>query len=112
VIAPSLIPSKPGLQRKHDKYDAAQLARLYRAGELTPVRIPSETEERVRDIVCCRETFQREALKSRHYILKFLARRGFGYRDGTNWSSKHFVWAAPPRVLPFAARPRGCHRLR
>jgi hypothetical protein len=35
VIAPSLIPTKPGVQRKHDKYDAGQLARLYRAGELT-----------------------------------------------------------------------------
>jgi transposase len=92
VIAPSLIPTRPGSQRKHDKYDAAQLARLYRAGELTPVRIPSEAEERVRDIVRCRETFQREALKSRHYILKFLARRGFVYRDGTNWSGRHFVW--------------------
>ena len=56
VIAPSLIPTKPGTQRKHDKHDAVQLARLYRAGELTPVRIPSEAEERVRDIVRCRET--------------------------------------------------------
>lgn len=92
VIAPSLIPTKPGTQRKHDKHDAVQLARLYRAGELTPVRIPSEAEERVRDIVRCRETFQREALKSRHYILKFLARRGFVYREGTSWSCKHFTW--------------------
>ena len=92
VIAPSLIPTKPGTQRKHDKHDAVQLARLYRAGELTAVRIPSEAEERIRDVVRCRETFQREALKSRHYILKFLARRGFVYRDGTNWSHKHFVW--------------------
>jgi transposase len=92
VIAPSLIPTKPGVQRKHDKHDAAQLARLYRAGELTPVRIPSESEERVRDIVRCRETFQRELGKSRHYILKFLARRGFVYRDGTNWSKPHLAW--------------------
>ena len=92
VIAPSLIPTKPGHQRKHDKHDAAQLARMHRAGELTPVRIPSEAEERVRDLVRCRDTFQRETLKSRHYILKFLARRGFVYREGTNWSSKHFVW--------------------
>ncbi|MGQ0561846.1 MAG: hypothetical protein ACT443_08240 [Gemmatimonadota bacterium] len=48
VIAPSLIPTKPGTQRKHDKHDAVQ-----------PVRIPSEAEERVRDIGRCRETFQR-----------------------------------------------------
>jgi transposase len=92
VIAPSLIPKRPGVQRKHDKHDAVELARLYRAGELTPVRIPSEAEERVRDIVRCRETFQRELQKSRHYVLKFLARRGFIYREGKNWSTKHFIW--------------------
>ena len=92
VIAPSLIPKRPGVQRKHDRYDAAALARLYRSGELTAVRIPSEAEERVRDVVRCRETFQREILKSRHYILKFLARRGFVYREGTNWCTPHLKW--------------------
>jgi len=102
VIAPSLIPTKPGQQRKHDKYDAVQLARLYRAGELTCVRIPSEAEERVRDLVRCRETLQREVLKSRHYILKFLARRGFVYREGTNWSTSHYHWL---RRLAAASSP-------
>ena len=92
VIAPSLIPKRPGVQRKHDKRDASELARLYRAGELTAVRIPSEAEERVRDVVRCRETFQREILKSRHYILKFLARRGLVFRDGTNWCTPHLRW--------------------
>jgi transposase len=99
VIAPSLIPKRPGVQRKHDKRDAIELARLYRAGELTAVRIPTEAEERVRDLVRCRETFQRELLKSRHYILKFLARRGFIYRDGANWSRGHMTW-----LHAFAAR--------
>jgi transposase len=102
VIAPSLIPTKPGVQRKHDKHDAVQLARLYRAGELTVVRIPTEAEERVRDVVRCRETFQREILKSRHYILKFLARRGFVYRDGTNWRKPHYAWL---RQLAHARSP-------
>jgi transposase len=92
VIAPSLIPKRPGVQRKHDKRDASELAGLYRAGELTAVRIPSEAEERVRDVVRCRETFQREILKSRHYILKFLARRGLVFRDGTNWCTPHLQW--------------------
>ena len=92
VIAPSLIPKRPGVQRKHDKRDATDLARLYRAGELVAVRIPSEADERVRDVVRCRETFQREILKSRHYILKFLARRGFVFRDGTNWCTPHLKW--------------------
>ena len=56
VIAPSLIPTNPGVQRKHGTYDTAQLARLFRAGELTAVHIPTEAEERVRDLVRCRST--------------------------------------------------------
>ena len=94
VIAPSLIPVKPGVQRKHDKYDAGQLARLYRAGELTVIRIPGEAEERVRDVVRCRETLQREVVKSRHYILMFLARRGFIYRGGLHWRPAHYTRSA------------------
>ena len=92
VIAPSLIPKRAGVHRKHDKRDAADLARLYRAGELVAVRIPSEADERVRDVVRCRETFQREILKSRHDILKFLATRGFVFREGTNWCTPHLRW--------------------
>ena len=92
IVAPSLIPRRPGEQRKHDRKDAEVLARLYRAGELVTIRVPTEREERVRDLVRCREAFQREALKSRHYILKFLARRGLVYREGRNWTGKHFAW--------------------
>jgi transposase len=108
VIAPSLIPTKPGVQRKHDKYDAVQLARLYRAGELTPVRIPSAAEERVRDLVRCRTTFQREVTKSRHYVVKLLARRGFIFREGMHWARAHMAWlAALARdTSPLAAEDR------
>ena len=108
VIAPSLIPTKPGVQRKHDKYDAVQLARLYQAGELTPVRIPSAAEERVRDLVRCRTTFQREVTKSRHYVVKFLARRGFIFREGMHWARAHKAWlAALARdTSPLAAEDR------
>ena len=92
IVAPSLIPQRPGERRKHDKKDAEELARLYRAGELVTIRVPTEREERVRDLVRCRGTFQREILKSRHYILKFLTRRGLVYREGKNWTGKHWAW--------------------
>jgi transposase len=92
LVAPSLIPTRPGDRRKHDKRDAIQLARLYRAGELTTIHIPTEAEERIRDLVRCRETFQREILKSRHYVLKFLRRRGFIFRAGEHWTCRHFEW--------------------
>ena len=93
IVAPSLIPRRPGEQRKHDRKDAEELARLYRAGEqLVTIRVPTEREERVRDVVRCRGVFQREILKSRHYILKFLARRGLVYREGKNWTGRHMMW--------------------
>lgn len=94
IIASALIPTKPGERRKHDKRDAANLARLYRAGELTPIRIPTEAEERVREIVRCRETLQREILRSRHYLVKLLFRRGLIYRDGAHWTQRHRTWLA------------------
>ncbi len=92
VIAPSLIPTKPGVQRKHDRYDAVQLARLFRAGELTSVRVPTPEQEALRDLVRCRETVQRELLKSKHYLLKFLTRRGLVYRAGKHWTLAHLAW--------------------
>lgn len=92
VIAPGLIPTQPGERRKHDKRDAENLARLYRAGELVPIHVPTEAEERVRDLVRCRKTFQKEILSSRHYILKFLRRRGLVFREGQNWTNRHLSW--------------------
>ena len=40
VVAPSLIPKKPGDRIKTDRRDATNLARLHRAGELSAVWIP------------------------------------------------------------------------
>ncbi len=102
VVAPGLIPTRPGERRKNDRRDAIHLAKQYRAGELVAIRIPTEAEERVRDLVRCRETLQREVLKSKHYVLKFLRRRGLVYREGDNWTLKHFRWLrglAADRVL-------------
>ena len=92
VIAPSLIPQRAGDRRKTDRRDAVKLARLYRAGELTPIRIPDEAQEQVRSLVRCRETLTREILKSRHYIMKFLLTRGLAYRAGRNWTQAHWAW--------------------
>ncbi|HEX5724034.1 MAG TPA: IS110 family transposase [Longimicrobiaceae bacterium] len=93
VIAPSLIPQRAGVRRKHDRYDACALGRLYRSGELVEVRVPSAAEERVRDVVRCRARFQKEILQSRHSILKFLARRDLVYREGKHhWTKRHWEW--------------------
>lgn len=90
VIAPSLIPVKPGDKIKTDRRDALKLARLYRAGELVSVHVPSEEDEAVRGLVRCRETMQKETLSSKHYILKFLNTRGLAFRDGKHWTQAHW----------------------
>jgi transposase len=104
IVAPSLIPQRPGHQRKHDRYDARQLARLYRAGELTVIRIPTEAEERVRDLVRCRATFQRDLLRTRQRVLKFLRRRGLVYARGkSHWTQTHRHWLAALLASPTSA---------
>ncbi len=104
IVAPSLIPQRPGHQRKHDRYDACQLARLYRAGELTVIRIPTEAEERVRDLVRCRATFQRDLLRTRQRVLKFLRRRGLVYARGkSHWTHTHRRWLAALLAAPASA---------
>lgn len=92
LAAPSLIPRRPGEHRKTDRRDAIKIARDFRDDRLVLIAIPTEADERVRDLVRCRETFQREIVRSRHYILKFMRRRGFIYREGTHWTVRHLNW--------------------
>ena len=92
LAAPSLIPRRPGERNKSDRRDAIKIARDFRDDRLVLIHIPTEADELVRDLVRCRETFQREIIKSRHYILKFMRRRGYIYREGTHWTLRHLAW--------------------
>ena len=89
LAAPSLIPRRPGEHRKNDRRDAIKIGRDFRDGRLALINSPTEEDERIRDLVRCRGCFQREILKSRHYILKFRRRRGFVFSDGENWTVRH-----------------------
>jgi transposase len=92
VIAPSLVPSKPGERVKTDRRDALKLARLLRSGDLTKVHVPTEEDESVRSLVRCRETLVRETQKSRHYVLKFLSVRGLAWHGRSNWTKAHWKY--------------------
>ena len=72
VIAPSLTPRRPGDRVKTDRRDAEKLARLYRAGELTTIRVPTREEEAARDLVRVREDGLTDRLRARHRLSKFL----------------------------------------
>lgn len=92
IAAPSLIPARCGDRVKTDRRDAHKLAELLRAGLLTPVHPPTEEEEAVRDLSRCREDAQKDLVRSRHRLSKFLLRRGLVFRDGNNWSQRHRTW--------------------
>ncbi len=76
VIAPALIPRRPGVRIKTDTRDAKKLVGLYRAGELTPIRIPTPEEEAARELVRCREACGVDSLRAQHRLRKFLLRHG------------------------------------
>src|SRR5204862_3432698 len=92
VIAPALTPRRPGQRIKTDRRDAAKLVRLFRAGELTPIHVPNEAEEAVRDLLRCRDAVRRDVGRWRHRLLKFLDRHGRLYLTGKNWSRRHWTW--------------------
>src|SRR3954471_12697857 len=74
VVAPSLIPMKAGDRVKTDRCDALMLARLHRAGELTPIWIPDAAHEAMRDLVRARATAVRALSKARQHLQGFLLR--------------------------------------
>lgn len=102
VIAPGLTPVRPGDRVKTDRRDAEKLARLYRAGELTEIRVPTREEEAARDLVRTREDALGDRLRARHRLSKFMLRQGRVYRDGRAWTGMHRAWL---RVQRFDFEP-------
>lgn len=94
VIAPSLIPVKPGNRVKTDRRDAKKLMELFKAGLLTEVFAPDKEQEAARELTRCRQTVQENLKRIRHQLLKFLTRHGYIYTDGHHWTQKHSNWLA------------------
>jgi transposase len=91
VIAPALIPRKPGERIKTNRRDARKLAELLRAGLLTEVRPPTPEEEAVRDVCRARDDAREDLQRCRHRLGKLLLRRGLHY-SGRNWTRAHRRW--------------------
>lgn len=89
VVAPSLTPKRAGERVKTDKRDARKLARLLRAGELTPVYIPEPTDEAIRDLCRGRTDAVDDRRRSRHRLKGFLLRHGYRYQGKSGWSAAH-----------------------
>jgi len=104
VIAPSLIPTRPGDRIKTDKRDAEKLAKHLRAGLLTEVHPPTPEDEAVRDLVRAREDAKDDQRRARQRLGKFLLRRGLVYRDGSHWTKRHKVWLQKQKLENPVAR--------
>jgi transposase len=95
VVAPSLIPTKPGDKIKTDRKDAAKLARLHRAGELTPVAAPTPEQEALRDLTRARQAAQQDAHRVRQRLRTLVLRLGVNEPTTTKrWSARYRVWLA------------------
>ena len=92
VVAPSLIPMKPGDRVKTDRRDATMLARLLRAGELTAVWVPDADHEAMRDLIRLRSVVRQIVTRARQHLQGFLLRHGRKHGRGTAWRMAYRRW--------------------
>ena len=97
VVAPSLIPKGSSDKVKTDRRDSRRLARLGRAGELTPVRVPGPAEEAVRDLVRARAAVLEDRKRAQQRLTAVLMRHGRIWRGATYWTRAHREWIAAQR---------------
>ncbi len=92
VVAPSLIPQKPGDRVKTNRRDAIKLARLMRSGDLTPVYVPSVADEAIRDLCRARGDTIRDLKAAKFRLKAFLLRQDIRYTGRATWSPAHLRW--------------------
>ena len=92
VVAPSLIPKKSGDRVKTNRRDATMLARLHRAGELTPVWVPDADHEAMRDLVRLRSVVRQIVTRARQHLQGFLLRHGRKHGLGAAWRMAYRRW--------------------
>jgi transposase len=97
VVAPSMIPLRPGDRIKTNRRDALTLARLHRAGELTPVWVPDAAHEAVRDLVRAREAAMLDLRMKRQQLTAFLLRHDRIFPGRKTWSRAHIRWLCEQR---------------
>lgn len=93
VVAPSLIPKKPGERIKTDRRDARKLSRCLRSGDLTAVWVPDEEQEAMRDLTRTRDDFKAQERKARQQLNAYVLRHGHAWPSNrTRWTQTHYNW--------------------
>ncbi|MGH6821508.1 MAG: hypothetical protein ACREDU_11695, partial [Methylocella sp.] len=110
MVAPSLVPTRPGDHVKTGRRDATAMAFLFRSGEPTPVWGPGGAHEAMRDLCRARQAAMEGLRRARQQVLSFLLRHGRIYSGGGHWTRKHRLWLAaqrfghPARQIAFEER--------
>jgi len=102
VVAPGLVPQRPGDRVKTDPRDARRLARLLAGGLLEPIHVPCPEVEAARDLVRAREDARLDRMRDRHRLSKFCLRHGRRL-PGLSWSVVRRKWLGEQR-FEFAAQ--------
>lgn len=89
VVAPSLIPRKPGDRVKTDKRDPVTLARLARSGDLAPVYVPAVADEALRDLARAREDALNDLNAARFRLKATVLRNDLRYAGRANKFVRH-----------------------
>jgi transposase len=96
IIAPSLIPRKSGVRVKTDRLDAAKLAAYYAKEMLTPIYVPDEADEEVRDSVRSRAFLVKQRKMLKTHILSTCTRYAIRFKQETgrktNFTDGHISW--------------------
>lgn len=93
VVAPSLIPHKPGERIKTDRRDACKLATHLRNGDLTAVWVPDKEQEAMRDLTRARGDMKLQEQKARQQLNAFVLRHGHHWpSEKSRWTKAHFNW--------------------
>jgi transposase len=94
VVAPSLIPKRPGDRVKTNRRDAMSLAKQLRAGDLTAVWVPDERHEAMRELTRAREAAVVDLRSKRQQVSAFLLRHGLRHGGKRTWTKAHMSWLA------------------
>lgn len=89
LCSPSKTERKPGEKIKTDKRDAQKLAKLFKNGDITPVRIPPVLDEAVRDVCRARTDAVDDLSRAKQRLNSFLLRLGFRYSGKARWTPSH-----------------------
>jgi transposase len=103
VVAPGLVPQRPGDRVKTDPRDARKLARLHAGGLLEPIYVPSRELEAARDLVRAREDARLDRMRDRQRLSKFCLRHG-RLLPTTAWTVTRRAWLGQQRFERAAAQ--------